>query len=992
MRVLAEIFMKTKKFHAEKKQKDKVIYSFSCFALVKSAKFCYNHNVIFNECLYSLKYTEVCVLASKKGTTKSTSKNSTSKKTDAHKEENLRLKEEIRGLKKQQNRENTLTYHLMPSVLLFSAVFLLICFVIPDKMGVLKYLTNFFVGLMSYGAYLVPVCITALAFFWRRDYKDANVYKRVILSCGFVFFFSAICRLWDGSVDESGVTFNPALLYERAADYGKGGGVIGGVIGGGIEKITGIGAWIVCIFACVLCGFAMFGITPFDIGAYIANKIRELYYNINEERKEKLQEAIAQQKAQDDDRIRQANEKSAQEEALDAKKMRKRRAYIEDDDAGKEEDGVFGQDMITPELSDDNAVPKRQIKENSDSLVNEVAFDDILRQNNLARQALSEFGNSEVQKELVDLDNIPDVIYENQAENAPPANAQQDFSSIFTDNASIAIAGVEAGAKAVSGDNAQNALLSERSSEISEGTPDEEKESVNITPSPTIAEVYNFPPINFLQKDPNPLTFAVTEELKQTSVKLVETLRNFGVKTKIMNICCGPTVTRYELQPEIGVRVRSIANLSDDIALHLAAAGVRIEAPIPGKDTVGIEIPNKTVSTVYLRNLIENSTFESQKSKLTVGLGMDVAGTPVYMNIAKMPHLLIAGATGMGKSVCINSFIVSLLYKARPDEVKLILIDPKKVELSIYNGLPHLLVPVVSDPKKAAGSLAWAVNEMERRFLLIEEVGVRDVDTYNEVTSQDPEREYLPKIVIIIDELADLMMTARVEVETSICRIAQKARAAGMHLVIGTQRPSVDVITGLIKANVPSRIACTVASQIDSRTIIDVSGAEKLLGRGDMLYAPVGSMKPIRVQGSFVSEKEIENIVSFLKNGYTVEYDNDIIESIEREAAKCGEKKKGKGSSGMGADEYTGEDKATILSSDDAIFPAIEIAVESGQVSTSLLQRKLSLGYSRAARIVDKLEKLGVVGPFEGSKPRKVLITYEEYLEMRMNYEAGDAE
>ena len=321
---------------------------------------------------------------------------------------------------------------------------------------------------------------------------------------------------------------------------------------------------------------------------------------------------------------------------------------------------------------------------------------------------------------------------------------------------------------------------------------------------------------------------------------------------------------------------------------------MRIEAPIPGKGAVGIEVPNRTVATVYLRELIENKQFSLAQSKICASLGMDVAGEPVYLDIAKMPHLLIAGATGMGKSVCINSLIVSLLYKSTPDEVKLILIDPKKVELNLYNGLPHLLVPVVSEPKKAAGSLHWAVTEMERRFELIEEVGVRDIKNYNAITKNDPDKEYMPQIVIIIDELADLMMTAPDEVEESICRLAQKARAAGMHLIIGTQRPSVDVITGLIKANIPSRIAFTVASQVDSRTIIDITGAEKLIGRGDMLYAPVGSIKPIRVQGAFVSEAEVEEITGFIKSHYGVtEYSEDVMESIEREAAMCGQKKKG---------------------------------------------------------------------------------------------------
>lgn len=494
---------------------------------------------------------------------------------------------------------------------------------------------------------------------------------------------------------------------------------------------------------------------------------------------------------------------------------------------------------------------------------------------------------------------------------------------------------------------------------------------------------YVFPPVHLLKKAPA-ITSEMNSEYEQTAKKLVDTLSSFGVKTKVLNIAKGPTVTRYELQPEVGVRVRAIRNLSDDIALSLAAKGVRIEAPIPGKEAVGIEVPNRNTAVVSIRSLIEAPAFESAKSKLTTCLGVDVAGNPVYCDIAKMPHMMIAGTTGSGKSVCINSILMSILYKAKPDEVKLILIDPKKIELGVYNGISHLLVPVVSDPKNAAGALAWSVNEMERRFALIEETGVREIKAYNEVALRDGNREVLPHIVIIIDELADLMMMARDTVESSIARIAQKARAAGMHLIIGTQRPSVDVITGLIKANVPSRIAFTVASQVDSRTIIDTVGAEKLVGKGDMLYSPVGAMNPLRVQGSFVSDSEIEAVISFLKGNSGATYDEEIMDSIEKEAAKC-EKSKSKVSDSE--DDFGGDDDNS-LNSDPMLRPAIEIAIDSGTISTSMLQRKLKLGYARAARLIDKMETLGIVSEFAGSKPRTVLISYEKYMEMVANSES----
>ena len=500
-------------------------------------------------------------------------------------------------------------------------------------------------------------------------------------------------------------------------------------------------------------------------------------------------------------------------------------------------------------------------------------------------------------------------------------------------------------------------------------------------PKPRSHPKYTFPPLSLLSKPVVPESTDISEELQTTAKKLVETLTSFKVNAKVVNISRGPTITRYELSPESGVRVRSIASLVDDIALNLATSGVRIEAPIPGRAAVGIEVPNRVVSTVYLRELVSAEKFSSSQSRLTAALGEDVAGEPIYLDIAKMPHLLIAGATGMGKSVCINSIIVSLLYKAKPDELKLILVDPKKVELNIYNGLPHLLVPVVSDSKKAAGALAWAVGEMERRFTLIEEVGVRDLRGYNKTVERDPDREKLPQIVIIIDELADLMMTARDDVEESICRLAQKARAAGMHLLIGTQRPSVDVITGLIKANIPSRIAFHVSSQMDSRVILDMVGAEKLLGRGDMLFAPVGAPKPIRVQGAYVSETEIDDIISFIGKTYGEgDYDDSIMEQIEKEALRCGTTGKKGGGAQISGD--IGDDGA-----DPMLKSAIELAVENGKISTSLIQRRLSLGYGRAAKLIDRMQEMGVVSAPDGQKPRTVLISKQQFMEMVINNE-----
>ncbi len=491
-------------------------------------------------------------------------------------------------------------------------------------------------------------------------------------------------------------------------------------------------------------------------------------------------------------------------------------------------------------------------------------------------------------------------------------------------------------------------------------------------PKPPVAEEYG-PPITLLNEPSASSQGDMSDEIKKGD-RLVETLKSFGVQTKIINISKGPAVTRFELQPSAGVKISKITGLADDIALNLAAAGVRIEAPIPNKAAVGIEIPNRVQSMVSIREIIDSNEFVDAKSNLTIALGRDIAGKVVVADIAKMPHLLIAGATGSGKSVCINSILMSLIYKSSPEDVKLLMVDPKVVELGIYNGIPHLLVPVVTDPRKAAGTLNWAVTQMLERYKLFADNAVRDIRGFNELAERTEGMQKMPQIVIIIDELADLMMAAPNEVEDAICRLAQMARAAGMHLVIATQRPSVDVITGVIKANIPSRIAFAVSSQVDSRTILDSGGAEKLLGKGDMLFYPMGSSKPQRVQGCFVSDKEIERVVDYIKQTKTAEYDEDVISEIDRLAVK----EKGKGdSSGGGFDEV-----------DDMLPQAIELVVEAGQASTSMLQRRLRLGYARAARLVDEMEQRGIVGPSEGGgKPRQVLMTKQQWMEMNLSQE-----
>lgn len=485
---------------------------------------------------------------------------------------------------------------------------------------------------------------------------------------------------------------------------------------------------------------------------------------------------------------------------------------------------------------------------------------------------------------------------------------------------------------------------------------------------------YTFPTVNLLNDAKHTDSGDITEELRNNADLLVNTLQSFGVQARVVDISRGPAVTRYELQPGAGVKISKIAGLADDIALNLAASGVRIEAPIPNKAAVGIEVPNRNVDLVSIKEIINSDEFRNAKSKLTVALGRDISGRITVTDLAKMPHLLIAGSTGSGKSVCINSMIISLLYKASPEEVRLLMVDPKVVELGIYNGIPHLLVPVVTDPRKAAGALNWAVSEMLKRYKAFAENGVRDIKGYNAMAEENPEVEKMPQVVIIIDELADLMMAAPGEVEDAICRLAQMARAAGMHLVIATQRPSADIITGLIKANIPSRIAFSVYSSIDSRIILDTSGAEKLIGHGDMLFnTPGGGQKPNRIQGCFVSDKEVEEVVKFIKDGGTATYDEQVLDDIEKLAVQEKSKKSADSGEGGGFDDK-----------DEMLPSAIECVVEMGQASTSLLQRRLKLGYARAARIIDQMEEMGIVGPFEGSKPRQVLISKEQWLEKKL--------
>ncbi len=495
--------------------------------------------------------------------------------------------------------------------------------------------------------------------------------------------------------------------------------------------------------------------------------------------------------------------------------------------------------------------------------------------------------------------------------------------------------------------------------------------AAEIAEAAAMIKPYNFPPIDLLN-NASRSALDGTMEMRENTRRLNETLASFKIEAHIINVTRGPSVTRYEVELDKGVRLNKLTTCADDIALSLGASGVRIAA-VPGKiSVVGIEVPNRAVTTVSLREVIDSTEFTRAKSKSSFAVGKDIGGACIVGNIAKLPHMLIAGTTGSGKSVCMNSIIISLLYKASPEDVKLIMVDPKMVELGIYNGIPHLLIPVVTDPKKAAGSLQWAVTEMMRRDKAMSDAGVRDLESYNSIVESEGEGQKLPQVVVIIDELADLMLVAAKVVEESICRIAQMGRAAGIHLIIATQRPSADVITGLMKANIPSRIAFAVASAMESRIILDTQGAEKLVGKGDMLYAPIGAGKPLRVQGCFVSDSEVEAVATYVKENFSTTYDQNVMEEIERKAAQTGNSK----AAATASDPEPNSDE---LDGDEMLPAAVDVILETGQASVSMLQRRLKLGYARAARIVDEMEEKGIVGPFQGSKPRAILITKEQW-------------
>lgn len=850
-----------------------------------------------------------------------------------------------------------------------AAVF--VCIIFIKGSNVWTMIRSFFFGVLGFGIFLVPVTLFYLCVMTEKEKQVARYKLKLFLCVVIILFIGALIYAGSGA-KYSDMNFFACLgnLFKDASDTSRymtfDCGIIGGLLGYPLVVLFGSTAALFTSFvvtAALVLIVANISIKDMTAAASrTAVHIREASEEMARARRERREE----------NRERKLAERGDIDIALEGENRKSSGSFIDiplDDKktkVKKAKSAVNGIDTDIADSKEENAADK----DLSQDLINII---------NRASKPMGKSADNTVSALAEDISN---------EKSASDAEYLQNESDSKTESI------------------AKKALLKSKkdnSEEAGDEIAEQLDRAVRSDNSQSEEKKYQFPPIQLLKPKLNSDDGDAMEEMQNNAKKLIDTLTSFGVKASIVNICRGPSVTRYELQPAPGVKISKITNLSDDIALNLAANGVRIEAPIPGKAAVGIEVPNKVVSMVTMRELIDSDKFKNSKSKLTTVLGKDISGEIVVTDLAKMPHLLIAGTTGSGKSVCVNSILMSILYKATPDEVKLLLIDPKMVEFSKYKGIPHLLIPVVSDAKKAAGALAWAVNEMLQRYKIFSEYDCKDIDSYNslieknmnymeknppvvneegeevqpvlEVNGLPVAKEKMSRVVIAIDELADLMMAAPSEVEDSICRLAQMARAAGMHLILATQRPTVNVITGLIKANVPSRISLKVSSNTDSRTILDTGGGEKLIGRGDMLFLPVGASKPIRVQGCYASDEEIEGVTHYIKKAYSAQYNSEIEEKIKRIAAEEIAQGKKSGDSDSASDEG--------LDVDSKMEEAIKCVIEAGQASTSLLQRRLKVGYARAGRMIDDMEQMGVVGPHQGSKPRDVLMTYNEWLERR---------
>ena len=797
-------------------------------------------------------------------------------------------------------------------------------------------LENLLLGLIGKIGFYVSIPATLYLFIIHAFSANRPVRMRTVCMMVFILICASIAHVLSGTVEQNYTFAGFEKLYVDGV-AGISGGLLGGFVAQLISLLCGKATLVFLIPGALLTLLAGMQITIPSIIRAIRNRPRAE----EDEQEEKPEPAAMVVNMIANNQIRQKEKRKERRAAAAARRAAREEEY---DDYEEEEEYGESYAPVEPEI-----VPKKETRSRASEIIRQI-------ENDVESPVVAANYGEEMRIDPVS--RMPLLSFDVDVSDEPAVPAEP-----------VKVTPVKV-------------RQSKEKTPVKEKVTAKEAEESAIAVAEEIAQtaeeikpVYSFPPIDLLKNATDGGGDGLSE-MRENTRRLNETLASFKIEAHIINVTRGPSVTRYEVELEKGVRLNKITTAADDIALSLGASGVRIAA-VPGKiSVVGIEVPNKSVNTVSLREVIESNAFTSAKSKSSFAVGKDIGGNAIVGNIGKLPHMLIAGTTGSGKSVCMNSVIISILYKATPDEVKLIMIDPKMVELGIYNGIPHLLIPVVTDPKKAAGSLQWAVTEMMRRYKAMSDAGVRDLESYNSIVeSQETGASKLPQVVVIIDELADLMLVAAKEVEESICRIAQMGRAAGIHLIIATQRPSADVITGLMKANIPSRIAFAVASAMESRIILDTQGAEKLVGRGDMLYAPIGSGKPRRVQGCFVSDPEVEAVATYVKSNFNTTYDQEVMEEIEKKAAQTGNSK--------AAAASDPEPNADEMEGDEMLPAAVDVILETGQASVSMLQRRLKLGYARAARIVDEMEERGIVGPFMGSKPRAILVTKEQWEAMR---------
>ncbi len=902
------------------------------------------------------------------------------------------------------------------SIILFAIGVLLLLFTIiglisgmsrseGDSLNMLDVIYSFLCGVFGFTVFFTGPIVIYVAVLIATDKSRTSIFTKVLqLSGGIIILSTAIQIIFVGSVGKGTTDFFGAIgsLYADGVNL-IGGGIIGGLPAWALLLFGNVGAIVIIILIAFVFVMLISRKSLMDFLGAVGKPVKKAAVTAKEKHAQHKEEIEALRREQEQLRLQAESENKERLAQLEMNAVGSEKTTLKDRQKENIEEQKKDSDNFINELNNYNGIvsPKpEEAVQHSNEVLPDIAPE------------------SDIHISCEKLPDLPDTSVtgtDNAVANAAFEKQESAFTEETKDTAAVAdeypplpdfppeeVNPVEAALNSfIEETNGEQEAIRQREEQFvsdvsapvlqSEELPAEEKAAGNdgVKQSGEDAEdkLYTvtidpddhpLPPTALLDEImPGKAQEDIDRELETNATTIVEALRSFGVQTKCIGTCRGPSVTRYELQPAAGVKISKITGLADDIALNLASSGIRIEAPIPNKPAVGIEVPNKIRDTVPFRQLIESPEIAEKKSKLAAVLGKDISGEIVIADIAEMPHLLIAGTTGSGKSVCVNSIIMSILFRSKPEEVRFIMIDPKAVEFMAYNGIPHLLIPVVTDPKKAAGALNWAVGEMLKRYSMFSEYNVRNIHGFNSLADKDPEMKKMEQIVIFIDELADLIMASKNEVEDSICRLAQMARAAGMHLVIATQRPTVDVVTGLIKANIPSRIALKVSSGTDSRVIMDEQGAEKLLGKGDMLFKSVSMPKPTRVQGCWISDKEVERVVDFLKNKFELDYDDDVIKEVERQA----ELVKGNDKSS----ESSGFESGDIDVSDDKLEDAIRIVVENGQASVSTLQRKLKLGFGRAARLVDVMEEMGIVGPSQGSKPREVLMTKEQYYERQMN-------